>query len=46
MATKAQIRLAHRIARAIKREGRRVKNPWAIGMSVATGTIRRGKRKR
>ena len=46
MATKAQIKLAHKIARAIIKEGRHVKSPWAVGMSIATGTIRRGKRKR
>jgi hypothetical protein len=36
------INKAHRIARAIIRDGSDVSNPYAVGMAVAKGTVKAG----
>ena len=43
---KATIMKAHRIARRIAASGRRVRNPWAVGMAVAKRSARKRKRRR
>jgi hypothetical protein len=44
--TKAKMRKAHRIARAIIREGGKAREPYAVGTAVALGTAKRRKKRK
>lgn len=41
---KATIKKAHKIAKAIKKAGSKVKNPYAVGMAAAKRSKKRKKR--
>lgn len=43
---KATIKKAHKIAKAIKQGGGKVKNPYAVGMAVATGKAKKRKKRK